>query len=263
MEKDYYLKAGEMTGIVKMSRLQAILANAMEYLRIKEAIDGGIHKAYDLGAKDYCEKVCGIPYSTYSRCENELRQSGKDLWVMRKLLGWKSDEMQALAALSEDTKVKVYEKENKVEIDGKKIPLDNKAEIQEAVGAILKREEFTKKEKELEQKEKKHLEKKLEGLEKEHKKECEAYQKEVVDLRAKVVDPAMPAGFAEVFKSIERKSDEIFMLAAKLRFDEAHKDVEDEGHVRALYQSSLKLICNRFENCIRKLEDGLGVSLSV
>lgn len=263
MGKEYHLKAGEITGHCQVARLQRIISEAAEYLAIKKAIDSGVHKAYGLNAREYCQDKCGIPYSTYNLYETEIRRIGKDLWIMRKLMGWGTGEIQALTALPEDSKVKIHEKGNTVEIDGKKIPLDNKHEIQEAFHAILKREELTVKEKELEQKEKKHLEKKMEGIDKEYKKELQAYEKKVADLEAKVVDPKMPEGFAEVFKMIERKSDEIFMAAARLRFDEAYKDVADEGHVRAMYQSSLKLICNRFENCIKKLEDGLGVALSV
>ena len=263
MEKDYYLKAGEITGMVKMSRLQKIMAEAMEYLRIKEAIDSSIHKAYELTVKEYCEKECGVPYTTYNRNELELKQIGKDLWIMKRLLGWRPDEMQALVALPEDSRVKINEKNNVLEVDGQKISLENKTEIQEVVNAILKREALTAKEKELEQKEKKHIEKKLEGLNKEHKLEIEASNKKIADLTALVVDAKTTEGFDTLFKFVERKTDEIFTAASKLNFDEVHKNLENEGHVRALYVQRLKIIRNRFTNCIERLEDGIGAGETV
>lgn len=265
MEKDYYLKAGEITGMVKMSRLQKIMAEAMEYLRIKEAIDSSIHKAYELTAKDYCEKECGVPYHTYNRNELELRQIGKDLWVMKRLLGWRPDEMQALVALPEDSRVKINEKNNVLEVDGQKISLENKTEIQEVVNAILKRESLTAKEKELAQKELKHEQKKCEGLEKEHKREIQAYAKENADLKALVVDPKLPEGFDALFKFAERKTDEIFMAAAKLKFEDAYGDEKtgETGRIKALYMERLTIMHNKFTNCIKRLQDSVGVELDL
>lgn len=263
MEKKYYLKAGEVTGHCQAARLQRIIGEATEYLAIKRAIDSGVHKAYELTAKDYCEKECGIPYSTYQRNEHELRQIGKDLWVIKKLLGWGPNDVQALTALPEDSRVKINEKGNTLEVDGKKISLENKTEIQETVNAILKREELTIKEKELALKEAKHEQKKREGIEKECKREIEASNKKIVDLTALVVDPKTTEGFDALFKFVERKTDEIFTAAAKLNFDEVHQNLEDEGHVRALYVQRLKIIRNRFTNCIERLEDGIGAGETV
>ena len=263
MEKKYYLKAGEVTGHCQAARLQRIISEATEYIAIKRAIDNGVHKAYELTAKDYCEKECGIPYSTYQRNEQELRQMGKDLWVIKKLLGWGPSDVQALTALPEDSRVKINEKSNVLEVDGQKISLENKTEIQEVVNAILKREALTAKEKELEQKEKKHMEKKLEGLNKEHKMEVQACTKEIADLKALVVDPKTTKGFDTLFEFVERKTDEIFTAASKLNFDEVHKNLENEGHVRALYVARLRIIRNRFTGCIERLEDGIGAGETV
>ncbi|QII11214.1 hypothetical protein KsCSTR_18350 [Candidatus Kuenenia stuttgartiensis] len=261
MEKEYYLKAGEVTGIVKMVRLQKILAEAMEYIRIKEAIDGGVYKAYGMKAKEYCEEKCGIPYSTYNKHEAEIRQLGKDLWVMKKLMGWSADEVQSLAVLPEDSKVKVHEKSNMLELDGKKIPLENKAEIQEAFNAILKREELTAKEKQVAEKETKHAQKSLEGIGKEYKKEIKAYEDKVRDLEAKVVDPMLPEGFEEVMKSIERKFDEIHTAVTKLKYDDVYGDDPEEGHKRAMFAARVGTMRNQYLHALHRLSDVFGVNL--
>lgn len=249
----------KLIGAIHALKMMGNFVDSARYSLYKQAKDHKVYLLLDMDWKEFCRKKLGGDHEKINMEIKMLEEYGEPFLRAAEQIGLTKRDINALGSgLSEDARaevkrgvVKIGDTEFKIEELG-----DNVEEFKSHIDLLCKQ-------KELEQKEKKHLEKKLEGLDREHKKEVQAYEKEVADLRSKVVDPVVPAGFAEVFKSIERKSDEIFMLAAKLRFDEAHKDVEDEGHVRALYQSSLKLICNRFENCIKKLEDGLGVSLSV
>ena len=78
-----------------------------------------------------------------------------------------------------------------------------------------------------------------------------------------MVDHKTTEGFDTLFKFVERKTDEIFTAASKLNFDEVHKNLEDEGHVRALYVARLRIIRNRFTGCIERLEDSIGAGETV
>lgn len=261
MEKEYYLKAGELTGHCQLARFHKVVAEAEELIAIKKAIGSGVHKAYGLTAKEYSGEKCGIPYSTYHMYETEMGRIGKDLYILKGVIDLSPGDIQALAALPEESKVRVDEKKNIIEIEGKKIPVDNSHELIETIHAILKRAELAEKEKQLVQKEAKHAQKSLEGVSKEIEKERQAYQKEIADLKAKVADPRLPESFEEFVKVVERKVDEIFMLTNRHDFDEVFGNVENSIEIKRLYLKRLGTVMNQINSCIAMMSKVMATDL--
>ena len=95
--------------------------------------------------------------------------------------------------------------------------------------------------------------------------EIDASNKKIADLTALVVDPKTTEGFDTLFKFVERKTDEIFMAAAKLKFEDAYGDEKtgETGRIKALYMERLTIMHNKFTNCIKRLQDSVGVELDL
>ncbi len=138
MDKELYLAAGEKAGVVKFAAFSRALAEAAEYLAIKDAIDSGVHKHYGLTAAEFCKQK-GTSYETYKRRCNELAALGKDLWVVTKAIGFGASQIQALAALPEGDKSKVRISGKHIEIGEEKVALDDHAKLQEVASALLNR----------------------------------------------------------------------------------------------------------------------------
>lgn len=147
MSKEYYLKCGELTGHAQAIAMQRIIAEAMEYLAIKKALEEGAHEPYGLTKKEYIKSRLGDrSYDTYKRRESEINLLGADLWSIKKYMGWGPAEVQALAALPEGDKSKIKIKDNEIEFGNQKIPLE-KAAIQETFSALTNRADDAEKDK--------------------------------------------------------------------------------------------------------------------
>lgn len=85
------------------------------------------------------------------------------------------------------------------------------------------------------------------------------------NLKALVVDPKTTEGFDQLFKFVERKTDEIFTAASKLKFEDAYGDEKtgETGRIRVLYKERLMIMHNKFAGCIKRLEDSIGLDLNV
>lgn len=248
-----------MVGAIQALKMTGSFNNAALYSLYKQIKDSQIYKALGMDWKTCCDEVFGRSLETVNAEIKLLEEYGESFLKAAGQLKLTKRELNALGTgLSEDAKAEV--KRGVIKIGDVEFKIEELADNVEEFKANI---DLLCKHKELEQKEKKHLEKKLEGLEKEHKREIQACTKEIADLKALVVDPKTTEGFDALFKFVERKTDEIFTAAAKLNFDEVHQNLENEGHVRALYVQRLKIIRNRFTNCIERLEDGIGAGETV
>lgn len=151
MDKELYLAAGEKTGVMKAMAFNRALAEAAEFLAIKDALDCGVHKHYGLTASEFC-KLKGTSHETYKRRCTELASLGKDLWVVAKAIGFGAGQIQALAALPEGEKSKVKINGKHIEIGEEKVALDDHAKLQEVASALLTRAVEAEKDKKAQQK---------------------------------------------------------------------------------------------------------------
>lgn len=139
MDKDFHLKAGELTGHAQAMLMLRIMAEAMEFLAVKKAVEGGAQKAYDMTEKEYIKMRLGNKsYDTYNRRCSELQELGVDIWSIKKLMGWGTSEIQALAALPEGEKSNIRVKNNYLEMGEEKVPLEKDA-IEAAFSSIFNR----------------------------------------------------------------------------------------------------------------------------
>lgn len=85
------------------------------------------------------------------------------------------------------------------------------------------------------------------------------------NLKALVVDSKLPEGFDTLFKFVERKTDEIFVAASKLKFEDAYGDEKtgETGRIRVLYKERLMIMHNKFVGCIKRLQDSVGIDLDL
>lgn len=258
-DKELEVLFHKMVGALHASKMFSSFIDAAKYSLYQQIRDCKYYEKMGLDWKEFCKQYFGKTYETVNAEIKLLKDFGESFLKEAQQLRLTKRDLNALSAgLSEDARaevkrgvIKIGDTEFKVsELD------DNLEEFKANIDLLCKH-------KELETKEKKHLEKKLEGLEKEHKREVQAYAKENADLKALVVDPKTTEGFDSLFKFVERKTDEIFTAASKLNFDEVHENLENEGHVRALYVARLRIIRNRFTGCIERLENSIGAGETV
>lgn len=247
----------KMVGAIQALKMTGSFNNAALYGLYKQIKDGQMYKLLGMEWKEFCRDALGHDYERINSEIKMLEEYGEPFIKMALQLKLSRRELNALGSgLSEDARAEV--KRGVVKIGDTEFKIE---ELEDNVEEFKSHIDLLCKQKELEQKEKKHLEKKLEGIEKEHKKEIQVYEKEVLDLRAKVVDPALPEAVAEVFRCMEGKTREIFTLATKIRFDDAHAqlgDIEKE-RAREEYRRSIVLLENQFNNAILRLRKTFGV----
>ena len=251
----------KMVGAIQALKMTNNFNNAAIYSLYKQVKDSQMYKPLGMDWKTCCEEVFGRTFETVNDEIKLLEQYGEPFLRAAQQIGLTKRDINVLGTgLSEDAKAEV--KRGVIKIGDVEFKIEELADNVEEFKANI---DLLCKHKELETKEKKHLEKKLEGLNKEHKMEIDASNKKIADLTALVVDPKTTEGFDTLFKFVERKTDEIFMAAAKLKFEDAYGDEKtgETGRIKALYMERLTIMHNKFTNCIKRLQDSVGVELDL
>lgn len=245
-DKDMFLAAGEKAGVMKMSAFSRAMAEAMEYLAIKDALDSGIHKQYEMTAKEFC-KAKGVSYETYQRRCNEIAALGKDLWAVTRALGFGFMHIQELASLPEGDKAKIKLQGEAVVVGDQKIPLSNPAEIREALQSINRTIELAAKEKTVLEKELKHQQKKEVELEQKNRE----LTKELSALKPPAAAEDRKARFVEQLDIVYNKlADCSGLLNHTMDFSLALQDREMAVKYRAVCKAVIAIAHN--------LEDKIG-----
>lgn len=256
-EKDGERLLLKMVGAIHAFKMMGSFVDSARYSLYKQIKDSGAHKLMGMDWKEFCAKEIGRDHKTVDAEIKLLEEYGEPFLKMAGQLRLTKRDLNALGnGLPEDAKaeirrgvVKVGDTEFKVEDLGDNID-EFKAHL-----------ELFSRQKDVAEKEAKHAQKSLEGIDKEYKKEIKAYEAKVRDLEAKVVDPALPDGFEDVMKSIERKFDEIHTAVSKLRYDEVYGDDPAEGHKRAMYAARVGSLRNQYLHALHRLSDVFGVNL--
>lgn len=249
----------KLIGAIKAMKMTGSFIDSARYNLYRQAKESKAYALLDMDWKEFCRKELGSDHEKINMEIKMLEEYGEPFLRAAEQIRLSTRELNAFGrSLSEDAKAEI--KKGTIKIGDVEFKIEELADNVEEFKANI---DLLCKHKELETKEKKHLEKKLEGLEKEHKREVQACTKEIADLKALVVDTKTTEGFDTLFKFVERKTDEIFTAASKLNFDEVHANLENEGHVRALYVARLRIIRNRFTGCIERLEDSIGAGETV
>lgn len=244
------MKKNGIVGFLKGAHFMARMNEIQTIVMLQHAIDSGEYKNAGFeNAKDFIRTVTGGSYEAFHERSKKLKQLGSEVVSILVSVGWGIKDVRMIeSSIVEDTKTG----QKMLKVDEQwQIPFANDRISDLQAGYDKLREQRDAARKEI-----KRAQEKLEGIDKEHKKEIKAMQKEIEDLRSQVISPDTPESFDEVFRAMERKATEIVILAKRLNFSEAHKDIPD-GPIKAKYKVRINALETQFGNLIDALNEAV------
>jgi len=220
-------------------------------MRIKESLE---YKDYGYeNWEEFCNEELRCSDETFRRKCKCIEDIGPQFVSISQRLGFGWKELNLIGhALTPGQKDQL--KKGFLNIGEEKIPIEDghvdTVAIKPAIDLLISRADAAIKGEKL-------TKSKLEGIEKEHKKELKAHQEEINSLKTLILSPDTPENFDAVFKEVEHHANQIVILAKRLKFDEAHKEVEADGPIKAKYETRIRVLEIQFNNLLDSLRESI------